>query len=115
MSQVKLAEMDAADMLDVIHFLYEEDMAYSTREEQQYADHRRVAIWNSMYKMPYKYSATQENADIFNTAMQEDGDIDFTPFSASRSNSVKPYFPPTDFSADDGDPFGGVLDAPIGG
>lgn len=114
MSQVKLAEMDAADMLDVIHFLYEEDMAYSTPEEQQYADHRRVSIWNSLYKIPYKYSATKENADIF-SGLSDSDDIDFTPFSASRSNTVKPYFPPTDFSAEDGDPFGGVLDAPIGG
>jgi hypothetical protein len=115
MSQVKLAEMDAADMLDVIHYLYEEDVNYVSPEQQQYADQRRVSIWNSMYKIPYKYSATKENADIFNSPIGDDEDIDFTPFSASRSNNVKPYFPPTDFSAEDGDPFGGVLDAPIGG
>jgi hypothetical protein len=112
MSQVKLAEMDAADMLDVIHYIYEEDINYVSQEQAQMVETRRVAIWNTMYNAPYKYSVFRKTDEY---QYDEDEVQDFTPFDPTQRKDVKPYFPPTDFSADDSDPFGGVLDSPIGG
>ncbi len=110
MSQVRLAEMDAADMLDVIHYIYEEDIDYSSQEHAQMVENRRIAIWNTLYGSSYKYTVYKKSNEY------GDGEIeDFTPFDPTQRNNVKPYFPPTDISADDSDPFGGVLDAPIGG
>lgn len=110
MSQVRLAEMDAADMLDVIHYIYEEDMNYVSHDQAQMVENRRLAIWNTLYGIPYRYT-TFKKGNEFDV---EDID-DFTPFDPTQRNTVKPYFPPTDFSGDDGDPFDGVLDAPMGG
>jgi|688.fasta_scaffold62329_4 hypothetical protein len=110
MSQVKLAEMDAADMLDVIHYIYEEDINYVSQEQAQMVETRRVAIWKSMYNAPYRYTVFQKSNE-FDVEETED----FKAFDPTQRSNVKPYFPPTDFSADDSDPFGGVLDAPIGG
>lgn len=112
MSHVKLAEMDAADMLDVIHYIYEEDMNYVSHEQAQMVENRRVAIWNTLYGYPYKYTVYKRSNEFGDV---EDGIQDFTPFDPTQRNTVKPYFPPTEFSGDDDDPFGGVLDAPTGG
>lgn len=111
MSQVKLEDLDAADMLDVIHYIYEEDMNYLSQEQAQMVENRRVAIWNTLYGFPYKYT-------VFKKSNEYDFDneiADFTPFDPTKRGDVKPYIPPTDFSDDDNDPFGGVLEAPIGG
>jgi len=110
MSQVKLAEMDAADMLDVIHYIYEEDMNYVSLDQAQMIENRRLAIWNTLYGAPYRYTTFKRGNEF-----DVDGVEDFTPFDPTQRNTVKPYFPPTDFSGDDGDPFDGVLDAPMGG
>lgn len=111
MSQVRLEDLDAADMLDVIHYIYEEDMNYLSQEQAQMVENRRVAIWNTLYGFPYKYSVFKKS----NEYVADDDIADFTPFDPTRKNSVKPYIPPTEFSGNDNDPFGGVLDAPIGG
>jgi hypothetical protein len=110
MSQVKLAEMDAADMLDVIHYIYEEDIDYVSHEQAQMVENRRIAVWNTLYGAPYKYTIYKKSNEFDVDDVQ-----DFTPFDPAQRNTVKPYFPPTDISADDEDPFGGVLDAPMGG
>jgi hypothetical protein len=110
MSQVNLAEMDAADMLDVIHYIYEEDINYLSQEHAQMVESRRIAIWNTLYSSTYRYTVFKKGDDYI------DGEVaDFTPFDPTQRKNVKPYFPPTDFSGDDNDPFGGVLDSPIGG
>jgi len=110
MSQVRLEELDAADMLDVIHYIYEEDMNYLSQEQAQMVENRRVAIWNTLYGYPYRYTVFKKSNEF------GDGDIeDFTPFDPTQKGNVKPYIPPTEFSGDDNDPFGGLLDSPIGG
>jgi hypothetical protein len=112
MSHINLAEMDAADMLDVIHYIYEEDINYASQEQAQMVENRRVAIWNTLYNAPYKYSVFKKSNEY---EFDEDEVQDFTPFDPTKKGNVKPYFPPTEFDADDSDPFGDVLDAPIGG
>jgi hypothetical protein len=96
---IDLKEMEASDMLDVLHFLYEEDLSFSTIEEARWVDVRRKHIYKELYNEDYKY---------LSMANPEAGTDD------PDGVSVKPYIPPTDFNPDSMNPFGDVLDAPIG-
>lgn len=99
MSGLKLAELDLPDMLDVIHYFYEEDFNYSTVEQAQMSDARRIHVFESLYKTKYQYAAPKSDSS-------SSDDLDGT--------EVKPYVPPTEFNPDSINPFGEVLDAPIG-
>jgi hypothetical protein len=91
--------MEAADMLDVIHYLYEEDLHYSNVEEARWLDAKRKHIYKELYDVDYKYYSTNDIADGETT--NEGGE------------AVKPYIPPTEFDPEALVPFGSVLDAPI--
>jgi hypothetical protein len=101
--------MDLSDMLDVIHYFYEEDMNYSTLEQLQMTDTRRISIFEGLYGTPYLYSSknSKDGSD------SDFGNINqFNP--AGGGSETKPYIPPTEFDPDSFNPFGQVLDAPIG-
>lgn len=85
-------------MLDVIHYLYEEDSHFSTVEEARWVDIKRKHIYKELYNEDYKYFSTKEGA----SENSDNSDVD----------AVKPYIPPTEFDADSPNPFGAVLDAP---
>ncbi len=86
-------------MLDVIHYLYEEDLHYSNIEEARWLDAKRKHIYKELYDVDYKYFSSTEIADQGST--NEAGE------------AVKPYIPPTEFDPEALVPFGSVLDAPI--
>jgi hypothetical protein len=90
--------MEASDMMDVIHFFYEEDLHYSNIEEARWLDAKRKHIYKELYDEEYKYYSTSDVAD---QEASEDG------------GAVKPYVPPTEFDPERPNPFGSVLDAPI--
>lgn len=93
-----LGEMEMSQMLDVIHFLFEEDARYSTAEEAQAVSEFRSTIYGVLYGTTYKYKVSSSSGG-----------------GAGRSGGgVKPYIPPTEFDPDTGMPFGDVLDAPLG-
>jgi hypothetical protein len=96
--------MDLPDMLDVIHYFYEEDMNYATLEQLQMVDARRVHVFEGLYGRPYVYKSSP-NSGSSDSVNQ---------FSPSGSGATKPYIPPTEFDPDSFNPFGSVLDAPIG-
>lgn len=91
-------------MLDVLHYFYEEDMNYASVEQLQMTDARRVHVFEELYGWPYRYKA---NPDAGSS-----GGIN--QFSGVGSADTKPYIPPTEFDPDSFNPFGSVLDAPIG-
>lgn len=94
---MNLVEMDAPDMIDVIHYFLEEDLRYSSIEEMKMHEAVRGDIYQRLYGVKYRYvSGTGSNTTDF------DG------------QEVKPYVPPTEFDPDSANPFGSVLDAPIG-
>ncbi len=112
MQGLKLSEMELSDMLDVIHFMYEEDYNYATVEQAQMAEARRIQVFEGMYNQEYKYKVFDQkqnssNQDLFD----EDGEL--KPFNPN-ANETKPYIPPTEFNPNSGNPFGDILDAPIG-
>ncbi len=56
MSGVNLAELDTVDMLDVVHFMLEEDVNYSTAEQAESRSTMRQLLYRELYKREYGYS-----------------------------------------------------------
>lgn len=97
-------------MLDVIHYFYEEDMNYSSLEQIQMSDARRINIFEGLYGVTYPYASDSARA----ATQDEFGNIkQFNP-AGNGNGTTKPYMPPTDFDPDSFNPFGQALDAPIG-
>jgi hypothetical protein len=90
--------MEASQMVDVIHYYFDEDMRYGSLEGAQLHSSVREQIFGAMYGYDYKYTLGK------NRTVDTDGNEHLT---------VKPYIPATEFDPDSADPFGGVLDAPI--
>ena len=112
MSGLKLAEMDSVDMLDVLHFYFEDDLTATSQEEVAAKSESRSVIYGTLYGTPYKYKASTNNSSSSMTASGNsmDGLVPFDP-----SNDVtKPFVPATDFDAESPLPFGQTLDAPLG-
>lgn len=99
---LRLAEMELSDMLDVIHFMFEEDSKYSSAEEAESVSSMRTALYSQMYKTSYRYSVKTSKKS--GSSSNFNYDID----------EVKPYIPPTEFNPTSHSPFGDLLDAPIG-
>ena len=115
MNGLQLSSMELADMLDVIHVIFEDDMTSATTAEQVDVKEKvREIVYKDFYETTYKYkrTKTRQNAGFDNSV----GDFDYsdiTPFDPS-SQPVKPFVPATDFNPDMQNPFGSTLDAPLG-
>jgi hypothetical protein len=120
---IRIEELSASDMFDVIHYFFEESVNFSTEEQSKAVDAVRTQIYRDLYNREYKY-ANKSSTSGFNTA---GGGIDFDePENADTPEEIKPfnpraakeptksYFPATQMSDDDdANPFGGVLDSPV--
>jgi hypothetical protein len=94
--------MELRDMLDVVHYFFEEDSRYKSAEEAETVSAVRSSLYGNMYGTYYKYAVKSKNTRS-------------TPSDTySDPNELKPYIPPTQFDANSANPFGSVLDAPIG-
>lgn len=109
-SGLKLAEMDSVDMVDVLHYYFEEDLNVVSQEQVAAKSESRSVIYRTLYGTPYKYRV---DAGIKATASSSSSYDDLVPFDPSNS-VTKPYVPPTEFDPDMAKPFGTVLDAPLG-
>tara|TARA_B110000503_G_scaffold126803_1_gene195821 strand:- start:10177 stop:10452 length:276 start_codon:yes stop_codon:yes gene_type:complete len=90
--------MDASEMLDVLHYYFDEDFRYGSLEGAQLHSNVRDQIFGVMYGTTYKYGMGK------NRTVGSNGEEEL---------AVKPYVQPTEFDPDSEDPFGSVLDAPI--
>lgn len=104
-------------MLDVIHYLFEQDAIVTSEAEFDTKNSARDVIYQSVYGREFAYS-TKKSKD-FNNA--DGNQYSSEPFDAegnyipSKTNNVKPYIPPTNFNPDSENPFGGILrEAPLG-
>lgn len=95
-----LGEMDMSQMLDVVHFFFEDDSRYSTAEEAEAVSEFRSTIYGVLYGTTYRYRVNSSKSGK-GSGLSADG-------------GVKPYIPPTEFDPDTGLPFGDALDAPFG-
>jgi hypothetical protein len=100
---LSLAEMELSNMLDVLHFFFEEDSRFVSAEEAEAVSALRSSLYKDLYGVKYRYGASKTK----NNQMSANDYPDFL-------DETKPYIPPTEFDPDRADPFGGLLDAPIG-
>lgn len=90
-------------MLDVIHFFFEEDSRYVSGEEAEGVSALRTYMYRDLYGVTYQYASSKS----------QNNSLDFDDYS-EFSNVTKPYVPPTEFNPGASNPFGSLLDAPIG-
>jgi hypothetical protein len=109
-SGINLVELEASDMLDVLHYFFEDDTYYSTEIAAETKNNLRVQLYESMYKKPYAY-ASKNSRPKSRSFDDEDG---FYEDYLSDTQAVKPYVPPTEFDPSSSNPFGNVLDRPVG-
>jgi hypothetical protein len=98
-----LKEMEIADMLDVVHYLFEEDSRYRSQEEAESVSAVRTQVYETLYGTTYRYKMSKSQTSNTNVGSTGLSDSD-----------IKPYIPPTDFDPGSYKPFGSVLEAPIG-
>ena len=108
MSGLHLASMEASDMLDVLHYLFEEDLRVSSGEEAKAVEESRKLIYSTLYNRPYKYARTQGRS----TSNGGDSFDDFAPITPYTPNARKSYIPPTEFDPDSGLP--GLIEPALG-
>jgi hypothetical protein len=87
MSNVDLLSLDASDMLDVIHYLFEEDIMVSSEEEEQFKSDTREALYNVFYEKPYKYKTKKSSSA--NNVFGADGEMyeDLQPFDPTNESA----------------------------
>lgn len=104
-------------MLDVIHFLLEEDVVTATSEQSKNRTEFRRRVYGDLYDQTYKFgsrsgSSTGDQIGGTGTSIvPRDG----RPSAGSQGMVHKPYIPPTDMDIgpDPSRPFKG-LDGPLG-
>lgn len=127
-----LKTMEASEMLDVLHVLLEDDNTFSSEEQLVSKNKLRTVIYEDWYGQTYKYKidtakkGSRANDNPYGVAETAAGvpstqsldDVDdlagLNPFNPREQQETKPLIPFTEFDPDDANPFGGVLDAPLG-
>jgi hypothetical protein len=121
MSGLRLAEMEASNMCDVLHYFMEEDLSASTAEQAEAKSEARSVIYRTLYGKTYKYAMSKSSSSGSSSYAADGsslpdggfyGDLDVEPFDPTR-NVQKPYIPPTELDEDSYLPFGKTLDAPL--
>ena len=106
--------MDSVSMMDVLHYFFEEDTSrVSTAEQSDAIADMRKNLYR-MYGTTYKYAPAKKSSSSSTTYGGDSfDDFDVAPFDPANQET-KPFIPATDFNPDSANPFGKVLDAPIG-
>lgn len=105
-------------MVDVLHFLFEDDSVHGSEEHMKSQSSVRASIYRTLYNTTYKYeykdpkSKGRQYSYSFDS---EDGlDTPIKPFDPKELNGpTKSFVAPTSFDPAATNPFGGVLDAPV--
>lgn len=113
MSGLQLGEMEASEMLDVLHVFFEEDYTSVVSAEQVEVKNRiRKVMYREFYDKTYQYSGKNE----YEIDEPLDSKVDYSdvkPFDPKEA-ARKPYIPPTEFNPSAPKPFGKTIDAPLG-
>lgn len=89
-----------SQMLDVIHYFFEEDSRYASAEEAESLSQTRTTLYAVLYGTTYKYPIKISKTDASSMS--------------GSAGGTKPYMAPTQFDADSAMPFGNLLDSPLG-
>jgi hypothetical protein len=120
-SGLNLKEMEASDMLDVIHYFIEEDMNYSSSEQADGRSRTREILYRDFYAQNYKY-ATSSSGSKYSSANgsiskdfdspYEDEEETLVPFDPLKG-PTKSFVPATPVNAAMTRPFGAVIEEPL--
>ena len=120
MNGLDLRTMPANDMVDVLHYLFEDDLSASTAEQAEARSKARVSIYKDLYGREYKYAVNTgmgETYPDYNSeeygSPEESQEEAVVPFSPVKQ-PVKPFMSVTPVNAASSKPFGKVLDEPMG-
>jgi len=118
MSGVKLSELDMGDMVDVLHYMFEEDMRFTSAEQAEAVSKSRSMLYREMYSREYAYKFSTgigAAASSIDPPLGEDIPSDVRPIDIERQTamSTKPYVAPTRIDEGSARPFGTTLDAPL--
>lgn len=115
MSGVRLKELDSSDLIDVIHYLFEEDIYYVSKEQGESREKVRKMMYSEFYKKDYEYAMFEEKQkfDFDDIGLEEQAE-EIRPFDVSdKKRQIKPYVPPTAMDDESPVPFGSIIDAPL--
>lgn len=123
MNGLNLLELDAMDMLDVLHYMFETDYTPASEESARARSNIRETIYPNLYNTKYQYALPKNNRANGNYAgglMTGANDLDLDveeeplpePFSP-RKREVKPFIEATRVSPDSPMPFGAAIDSPL--
>lgn len=114
MAGIKLEELETRDMLDVLHYLFEEDLSMYTPEHFEAKNKTRKSIYPTLLGKPYRYAPSEYSNNDYGLEDLDDPLEKFNP-NQKINREVKPYMPPTNFNPDAKNPFSGALrEAPLG-
>lgn len=98
-------------MLDVLHYLLDDDLSYLSGEQAEYKSSMRESLYKHLYEEKYKYAYSPSHSQSNDFDYGNDKFV----MPSNTSNEVKPYMPPTNFDPDSANPFQGVLrEQPLG-
>lgn len=104
-------------MLDVIHYIFEADLAEQMTEYAEMKDTYRTRIYEDFYNQKYLYASTSNKNKTFDPNLppidEPLNQASSSGFEATPSAMTKGYIPPTKISEDTENPYEGVLDAPL--
>jgi hypothetical protein len=119
-SGINLREMEASDMLDVIHYFIEEDMNYSSSEQADGRSRTREILYQDFYGQNYKYATSRNGAEYTSASGSISKDFDspyeeeetLVPFDPLKG-PTKSFVPATPVNAAMSRPFGAVIEEPL--
>ena len=114
MAGIRLEELETRDMLDVLHYLFEEDLSVYSAEQLESKNKIRQSLYPILLGQTYKYASKKDYNSDYGLENLDDP-LEKPNFNQKISREVKPYMPPTNFNPDAQNPFGGALrEAPLG-
>lgn len=101
-------------MLDVLHYLFEEDNYFVSGEQMDARNKTRTDIYRNLYDREYKYDGKKSASpaqyeEYGDEEVLDEPDRPFNP----RAEPTKGFVPATEFDLNAASPFGSVLDAPL--
>lgn len=102
-------------MIDVLHFFFEDDLMADSKEEMENKSRVRAIVYRDFYSKAYKYGNTNSDKS-YNYSTASDGYLGEEEDAVDEpiKQSTKPYSPPTEFNPNSSNPFGKVVEPPLG-
>lgn len=116
MNGIVLEELDTPELVDILHYMFEEDLMASTKEESDVKDEVRKTIYRDLYNTEYLFGISERSSKRTYTAsgeFLEDSYDDIVPFDPTVKQERKGYIAPTNFDENSSKPFGDILDGPL--